>query len=129
METPLREDPPYAVSDTACRNVGEVLKRVGDRWSMLIVMMLAAQPRRFNELRRDIPEISQRMLALTLRGLERDGLVSRTVTSSIPPRVDYALTELAAIIAWASRGARQLGQSHGPAIATAQTLLTCARQN
>lgn len=52
------------------------------------------RPKRFNELRREIPSISQRMLTLTLRGLERDGLVSRTVTPSIPPRVDYELTEL-----------------------------------
>jgi DNA-binding HxlR family transcriptional regulator len=78
----------------ACRNVAPVLNRVGDKWSMLIVMILADGPKRFSELKRAIDGISQRMLTLTLRGLERDGLVTRTVTPSIPPRVDYELTEL-----------------------------------
>jgi len=77
-----------------CRGINEVLSRIGDKWSMLIVQCLADGPQRFSELRRAIPTISQRMLTLTLRGLERDGLVSRTVTPSIPPRVDYELTAL-----------------------------------
>lgn len=77
-----------------CLAVREVLNRVGDKWSVLIVSLLGEQPRRFNELRRMIQGISQRMLTLTLRGLERDGLVSRTVFPTIPPRVDYALTPL-----------------------------------
>ena len=77
-----------------CRVVGTVLARVGDKWSILVVMTLTDGPRRFNELKRIIGGISQRMLTFTLRGLERDGLVSRTVTPTIPPRVDYELTEL-----------------------------------
>ena len=77
-----------------CRAVSEVLDRVGDKWSVLVVTMLGDGPKRFNELRRSIASISQRMLTLTLRGLERDGLVTRTVFPTIPPRVDYALTEL-----------------------------------
>ncbi len=77
-----------------CRAVSEVLERVGDKWSVLVVVMLGAGPKRFNELRRSIASISQRMLTLTLRGLERDGLVTRTVFPTIPPRVDYELTEL-----------------------------------
>jgi DNA-binding HxlR family transcriptional regulator len=77
-----------------CRAVSEVLARVGDKWSMLVVVMLGDGPRRFNELRRSIGGISQRMLTLTLRALERDGLVTRTVFPTIPPRVDYELTEL-----------------------------------
>jgi DNA-binding HxlR family transcriptional regulator len=77
-----------------CRAVSEVLDRVGDKWSVLVVTMLGDGPKRFNELRRAIASISQRMLTLTLRGLERDGLVTRTVFPTIPPRVDYALTEL-----------------------------------
>jgi DNA-binding HxlR family transcriptional regulator len=81
-------------NNPGCRAVSEVLNRVGDKWSVLIVVTLAEGSKRFNELRREIPSISQRMLTLTLRGLERDGLVSRTVTPSIPPRVDYELTEL-----------------------------------
>ena len=71
-----------------------MLQRIGDKWSVLIVQTLADGPKRFNELRREIPTVSQRMLTLSLRGLERDGLVSRTVTPSIPPRVDYELTPL-----------------------------------
>ncbi len=78
-----------------CTAVNDILARVGDKWSVRVVMGLADGSRRFNELRRDIPGISQRMLTRTLRGLERDGLVSRTVTPSVPPRVDYALTALA----------------------------------
>ena len=77
-----------------CRAVSEVLDRIGDKWSVLVVAMLGSGPQRFNELRRSIASISQRMLTLTLRGLERDGLVTRTVFPTIPPRVDYALTEL-----------------------------------
>ncbi len=77
-----------------CRAVSAVLARIGDKWSVLIVSRLGAGPRRFNELKRDIGGISQRMLTLTLRGLERDGLVTRTIFPSVPPRVDYALTPL-----------------------------------
>ena len=77
-----------------CRNVAPVLNRVGDKWSMMIVMTLSDGSKRFSELKRAIDGISQRMLTLSLRGLERDGMVSRTVTPTIPPRVDYELTEL-----------------------------------
>src|SRR2546430_14999125 len=77
-----------------CRAVSEVLARVGDKWTVLVVSVLGEGPKRFNELRRSLGSISQRMLTLTLRGLERDGLVTRTVFPTIPPRVDYALTEL-----------------------------------
>ena len=77
-----------------CRTISEVLSRVGDKWSVLVVTTLGEGSKRFNELRREIPAVSQRMLTLTLRNLERDGLVSRKVTPSIPPRVDYALTDL-----------------------------------
>ena len=79
---------------TTCRPVTDILSRVGDKWSVMIVMLLGPGPKRFNEIRRAINGISQRMLTLTLRGLERDGLVTRTVTPTIPPRVDYELTEL-----------------------------------
>lgn len=81
-------------SVSSCQRVAPILARIGDKWSVLIVMILSEQPRRFNELKRSIGGISQRMLTLTLRGLERDGLVTRTVFPSIPPRVDYALTDL-----------------------------------
>jgi len=77
-----------------CRRVSQLLARLGDKWTVLIVQSLGAGPRRFNELKRLIGGISQRMLTLTLKTLERDGLVTRTVTPSIPPRVDYELTDL-----------------------------------
>ncbi len=71
-----------------------MLARVGDKWSVLIVALLGDGPKRFNEIKRLVGGISQRMLTLTLRGLERDGLVTRTVFPTVPPRVDYELTEL-----------------------------------
>src|ERR1700759_4668744 len=77
-----------------CRAVSEVLSRVGDKWTVLVVGELGNGPRRFNEIRRALGSISQRMLTLTLRGLERDGLVTRTVFPTVPPRVDYELTKL-----------------------------------
>src|SRR5882672_10702522 len=77
-----------------CRAVSEVLARVGDKWTVLVVGTLGDGPKRFNEIRRALGSISQRMLTLTLRGLERDGLVTRTVFPTIPPRVDYELTKL-----------------------------------
>jgi DNA-binding HxlR family transcriptional regulator len=77
-----------------CRAVSEVLARVGDKWTVLVVSTLGDGPKRFNELRRALGSISQRMLTLTLRALERDGLVTRTVFPTVPPRVDYELTEL-----------------------------------
>ena len=82
------------VDHSNCRRVAPILARVGDKWSILTVMNLSGGSKRFSELRRGIDGISQRMLTLTLRGLERDGFVSRTVTPSIPPRVDYELTPL-----------------------------------
>jgi DNA-binding HxlR family transcriptional regulator len=77
-----------------CRRIGEILSRIGDKWSILVVVQLGERPLRFSELRRRIGSISQRMLTLTLRGLERDGIITRTVFPTIPPRVDYALTDL-----------------------------------
>lgn len=77
-----------------CTVVNSILSRIGDKWSVLVIMLLANGPRRFNEIKRMVGGISQRMLTLTLRGLERDGLVTRTVFPTIPPRVDYELTEL-----------------------------------
>lgn len=71
-----------------------VLAQIGDKWSLLVILMLRDGEHRFSAIQRAIPDISQRMLTQTLRKLERDGLVRRTVTPSIPPRVDYAITEL-----------------------------------
>ncbi|WP_417307662.1 winged helix-turn-helix transcriptional regulator [Devosia sp.] len=77
-----------------CNAMGDILNRIGDKWSVMIVGFLARKKMRFNELRNAIGGISQRMLTLTLRNLERDGLVTRTVFPEIPPRVEYELTEL-----------------------------------
>lgn len=78
----------------ACARISELLARVGDKWTVLVVGVLGRQPMRFNALRRHIGDISQKMLSSTLRGLERDGFVVRTVTPTTPPQVEYALTDL-----------------------------------
>jgi DNA-binding HxlR family transcriptional regulator len=93
MSAPHVELPVPHEFDEDCP-VREVLDRVGDKWSVLVICLLGQRTHRFNELHRTIDGISQRMLTLTLRALERDGLVSRTVYASVPPRVDYELTEL-----------------------------------
>jgi DNA-binding HxlR family transcriptional regulator len=93
-----------------CRRMSGVLTLVGDKWTVMIVMVLVERPRRFNELKRTIGGISQQMLTRTLKALERDGMVSRTVHPTVPPQVEYALTELGyslaeplrALGAWAS---------------------------
>jgi DNA-binding HxlR family transcriptional regulator len=77
-----------------CRAVSSILAKVGDKWTVLIIVLLGDGPKRFNEIKRLVGGISQRMLTLTLRGLERDGLVTRTLFPTIPPRVDYELTPL-----------------------------------
>jgi DNA-binding HxlR family transcriptional regulator len=77
-----------------CRAVSDVLARIGDKWTVLVVVILGDGPKRFNEVRRALGSISQRMLTLTLRGLERDGLVTRTVFPTVPPKVEYELTKL-----------------------------------
>ncbi len=84
---------PAALSAAECP-VRDVLDRLGDAWSFLVVLRLAGGPQRFNALKRSVGGVSQRMLTVTLRGLERDGLVSRTVFPTTPPRVEYRLTSL-----------------------------------
>jgi DNA-binding HxlR family transcriptional regulator len=79
---------------TDCRAVSSVLARVGDKWSILIIVLLGDGPHRFNEIKRMVGGISQRVLTLALRGLERDGLVTRTVYPTVPPKVEYELTPL-----------------------------------
>lgn len=81
--------------DTAnCAYIGRMLARISDKWTLLVVRVLGPGPMRFNALRREVGEISQKMLASTLRDLEENGFVSRTVTPTNPPQVEYALTEL-----------------------------------
>lgn len=76
-----------------CKALGRILDRIADKWTIMVVGVLSHGPMRFNALQRAIPGISHRMLTLTLRGLERDGLVKRIAFATIPPRVDYELTE------------------------------------
>jgi DNA-binding HxlR family transcriptional regulator len=111
--------PRHAHLPADCRAISDVLARVGDKWSVLVVTRLGSGSMRFNELRRAIGGISQRMLTLTLRGLERDGLVTRTVFPTIPPRVDYALTPLgrdlldpvSALGEWATRNQAKIARA------------------
>ena len=112
--------PPNAHLDSDCRGVASVLARVGDKWSVFVIMLLGDGPRRFNELKRMVGGISQRMLTLTLRGLERDGLVTRTMFPTIPPRVDYELTDL-------GRGLSQPVQALGKWAIDHQTQIEDAR--
>lgn len=107
---------PRPLEHRDCRAVTSILARVGEKWSVLVVMTLRAQPRRFNELKRAVEGISQQMLTRTLKGLERDGLVSRTVHPTVPPQVEYALTDLGHSLA---DPVKQLGEwafSHLPVI-------------
>jgi DNA-binding HxlR family transcriptional regulator len=98
-------------SPANCPAVRDVLNRVGDKWSVMTIALLGDGALRFSELRRNIEGVSQRMLTLTLRGLERDGLVTRTQFATIPPRVEYELTKLGrtllepvqALEAWAAK--------------------------
>ena len=77
-----------------CQSISEILSRVGDKWSVLVVSLLGTGPMRFSQLRRSVDGISQKMLTTTLRNLERDGFCTRTVFATVPPRVDYELTAL-----------------------------------
>jgi DNA-binding HxlR family transcriptional regulator len=77
-----------------CPAISDVLARIGDKWTVLVVSRLGAGPKRFSGIRREVGSISQRMLTLTLRALERDGFVTRTVHPTVPPSVEYALTSL-----------------------------------
>lgn len=103
----------------SCRELGDILARIGDKWTVLIVARLAEGPMRFNRLRRAVDGISQRMLTRSLRALVRDGLVRRTVYPTVPPQVEYELTELGrtlivplrSLAAWARRHGAEVEQA------------------
>ncbi|MEV1004725.1 helix-turn-helix domain-containing protein [Nonomuraea sp. NPDC050202] len=105
--------------DEVCRQVLQILALIGDKWSILVIGQLRNRTLRFSELHRAVTGISQRMLTLTLRQLERDGLLSRTVHPSVPPRVDYALTPLgetlldsvAALAEWATTHRQEINSN------------------
>jgi DNA-binding HxlR family transcriptional regulator len=88
------QHPETEPDEEACRQVLQILTLIGDKWSIMVIGRLRDGTLRFGELHRAVAGISQRMLTLTLRQLERDGLLTRTVHATVPPRVDYALTEL-----------------------------------
>ncbi|NKZ06789.1 winged helix-turn-helix transcriptional regulator [Actinomadura latina] len=98
----------------------EILDRVGDKWSLLVISLLGERTKRFTELRREIDGISQRMLTVTLRGLERDGIVTRTVYPVVPPRVEYSLTPMGATLMDAANTLVRWAESHLEEIDTAR---------
>jgi len=108
--------------------VREVLDLVGDKWSVLVVGALSGKPMRFNELRRSIEGISQRMLTLTLKGLERDGLVSRTVHPTVPPQVEYALTDLGRTLRKPIQGLAEWAASNRVALQQARDRFDAAQE-
>ncbi|EPY7202839.1 winged helix-turn-helix transcriptional regulator [Klebsiella variicola] len=121
--SPSHTDVPEVLPDSeteGCQATREILNRIGDKWSLYIIASLANGKLRFNELKRSIDGISQRMLTLTLRGLERDGLIDWTVYPTIPPRVDYELTELGrtllapvmALVNWANDNRFAIAEAH-----------------
>lgn len=105
-----------------CLAVSETLARIGDKWTVLVVELLRDGPMRFNEMRRTINGISQRMLTLTLRGLERDGLATRTLYPTIPPRVEYELTSLGRTLREPLGAIAEWARTHRPAIERARKL-------
>ena len=86
--------PDSSLSATDCKDLADVLATIGDKWTIMIVGTLSKEPLRYNEIQRRVGGISQRMLTLTLKRLEMDGIVTRTLFASVPPRVDYELTQL-----------------------------------
>ncbi len=121
MESLVTETKPHSAAECSriARPLADVLGRIGSRWTIHVIIALTNGPMRFSELKRHLEGISQKMLTQTLRDLEADGLVTRTVTPIIPPRVDYELTEmgmelripLAGIAEWASRNSPAINRS------------------
>ena len=103
-----------------CQAVTETLDRIGDKWTVMVVGVLEQGPLRYNEIRRAIDGISQRMLTLTLKELERDGLVTRTMYPTIPPRVDYELTQLGRNLMTPLRSLYDWAVKHRPAMLAAR---------
>ena len=112
-----------------CRAVSSILARIGDKWSVLIIVLLGGGPKRFNEIKRMVGGISQRMLTLSLRGLERDGLVRRTQFATIPPRVEYELTHLGASLWEAVKPLAKWAQDHVKQITKARAGFDSRRGN
>lgn len=107
---------------TQCSRVAPILQRIGDKWTVLVVILLGDGSLRFSELRKRIPNISQRMLTFTLKGLERDGMVTRTLTPTVPPRVDYELTKLGKSLLEPIHGLGKWAAAHADEIDAAQAV-------
>ena len=112
--------PDPAQSEHDCKGLVEVLARVGDKWTIMVVGALSDGPMRYNQIRRHIDGLSQRMLTLTLKGLEQDGLVNRTLYPTIPPRVDYELTDLGRTLVRSLKPLHVWAAKNKSAIATAR---------
>ena len=112
-----------------CRAVAGILARVGDKWTVLVVGALAHGPMRYSAIRRQVAGISQRMLTLTLKGLEEDGLVKRTMFPTIPPRVDYELTELGQKLMVALQSLYDFALTHRPEILAARQKFAAQRNS
>lgn len=110
-----------------CRVLGQVLDRIGDKWTVMVVGGLSKGPMRFNALLRLIGGVSHRMLTLTLRGLEQDGLVKRTVYPTVPPKVEYELTEIGASLIKPLRALAVWAQTNQPAIESARARSKAAK--
>jgi DNA-binding HxlR family transcriptional regulator len=102
--------PPDAPRD--CRGVSEIFGQIGEKWTMQVIVTLRDEPRRFNEIKRLVNGISQQMLTRTLKALERDGLVLRSVRATSPPQVDYALTDLGCSFAEPARQLAEWARAH-----------------
>ena len=113
--------PEHHPASEDCRKVSQVLARVGDKWSVLIIMLLKDNgPRRFNAIKRSVGGISQQMLTRTLRGLERDGMVTRTMIPTSPPQVEYELTDLGNSLSKPVMALGKWSQEHIPQIDAAR---------
>ena len=115
--------------DTTSCEIRDLLDRLADKWSLLVIELLGTGTHRFTELHREIDEISQRMLTLTLRHLERDGLVTRTVHPVVPPRVDYTLTDLGRSLLVAIEGLVWWTRAHRDEIAAARSGYDARRES
>jgi DNA-binding HxlR family transcriptional regulator len=113
----------------ACKAIVETLARIGDKWTVMVVGALSKGPIRYNEIRRRVEGISQRMLTLTLKGLEQDGLVTRTMYPTIPPRVDYELTELGRKLIGPLRALAEWARENRPAMLAAREVFRTRGQD
>lgn len=111
-----------------CQRISALLSRIGDKWTLLIVRELGRGPLRFSALKRRLGSISQKMLTATLRNLERDGMVSRTVTPSTPPQVEYALTPMGRDLEGPIKALADWTFAHADAIDAARTCYDSQRR-